>query len=99
MKNDEKPSIEKNDIAPSYIGLKIKARDTPGNREVHERFDEFSKHQTDHHHTAALRLLLETWENVKQFELLFDRVAALEAKVYEQEEKQEEQDEETRGTF
>lgn len=64
-----------------FIGFSIKAKNTPQNEAVHTAFRDLAIAECDGNYTLALRKLLENYEMFAHFEVLVDRIVALEQKV------------------
>ena len=92
------------EIAPGYIRFSIKADDTKENQAVHDGFKEFSRVEADNNYTAALRKLLEYWEEDYKYSLLNGAIISLSNEVEElkaelSNSKKEVKNEPEKGTF
>jgi len=70
-----------------FLRFSIKAKDTPDNKAVHSDFKGFAGVVCNDDYTLALKTLLMYYSDRGMFETLHERVAELEARVQELEQK------------
>lgn len=82
-----------------FVRFSIRAEDTEENKAVHLAFKDFCRAECDNNYTIGLRVLLQYYERDFKFEMLWDKIAALEEKLLKMEEKKVEKSEEKGGMF
>jgi len=70
------------EISPAgFTRFSIKATDTPQNQAIHDGFKEFCKIESNDDYTQGLKRLLEHYQTFNMFEMMMERIVALEAEV------------------
>ena len=77
------------------IGFNVVCDNTEPNRLIIQGFKDFCEEQTQSNYTLGLKQLLSNWYSDYKNELLNEKIAYLEARVHELEDKKEEQKVET----